>query len=130
MKNNKLYDAARRKFVHDLGVAAISMCILPHCSGTAGKESSTDRIKKAKAAGKLGIALVGLGNYAGGQLAPALQQTKHCYLAGIVTGTPSKESQWKNKYSLSESNIYNYQTFDRIKDNPDIDIIYVVLPNS
>ncbi len=29
--------------------------------------------------GKLGIALVGLGNYATNQLAPALQQTEECY---------------------------------------------------
>jgi len=83
-----------------------------------------------KQKGKLGIALVGLGGYAGGQLAPALQQTEHCYLSGIVTGTPSKIDRWKSKYSIPDKNVYNYQTFDSIKDNPDIDIIYVVLPNS
>lgn len=37
---------------------------------------------------KLGVALVGLGNYASLQLGPALRQTKHCELRGIVTGTP------------------------------------------
>jgi predicted dehydrogenase len=79
---------------------------------------------------KLGIALVGLGNYAGGQLAPALLQTINCYLAGIVTGTPSKIPVWKEKYNIPDQNIYNYETFDSIKDNPDIDIVYVVLPNS
>ena len=79
---------------------------------------------------KLGIALVGLGNYSTGQLAPALQQTEHCYLAGIVTGTPSKADTWKEKYKIPSKNIYNYQTFDDIKENPDIDIIYVVLPNA
>src|SRR5688572_9739147 len=85
---------------------------------------------KNKNAGKLGIALVGLGGYATGQLAPALQQTEHCWLAGIVTGTPSKAEAWKEKYTIPEKNIYNYSNFDRIKDNPDIDIIYVALPNS
>ena len=79
---------------------------------------------------KLGIALVGLGSYSTGQLAPALQETKHCYLAGIVTGTPSKATSWSQRYSIPESNIYNYQTFDRIAGNKDIDIIYVVLPIS
>lgn len=79
---------------------------------------------------KLGVALVGLGNYAGGQLAPALQQTANCYLAGIVTGTPAKIPTWKNRYNIPDANIYNYQDFDKIKDNPDIDIVYVVLPNS
>lgn len=79
---------------------------------------------------KLGVALVGLGNYATGQLAPALQQTEHCYLAGIVTGTPAKSAAWKQKYDIPDQNIYNYDNYDAIKDNPDIDIIYVVLPNS
>jgi len=38
----------------------------------------------------LGVALLGLGSYSLGQLAPALQLTKHCSLAGLITGTPSK----------------------------------------
>lgn len=79
---------------------------------------------------KLGIALVGLGGYAGGQLAPALQETKSCYLAGIVTGTPEKADDWKSRYSIPDANIYNYGNFDTIKDNPAIDIVYIVLPNS
>ena len=39
---------------------------------------------------KLGVALVGLGYYSTDLLAPALQQTEFCHLAGIVTGTPAK----------------------------------------
>jgi len=79
---------------------------------------------------KLGIALVGLGKYSSGQLAPALKETEYCYLAGIVTGTPDKASNWKKQYDIPEKNIYSYSNFDEIKDNPDIDIVYVVLPNS
>jgi glucose-fructose oxidoreductase len=79
---------------------------------------------------KLGVALVGLGSYSTYQLAPALLDTKHCYLAGIVTGTPAKEKQWADKYGISAKNIYNYSNFDTIKDNADIDVVYVVLPNS
>ena len=80
--------------------------------------------------GKLGIALVGLGEYSSGQLAPALKETTHCYLAGIVTGTPEKADKWKNKYEIPKKNIYTYDNFDEIGGNPDIHIIYVVLPNS
>lgn len=79
---------------------------------------------------KLGIALVGLGNYATTQLAPALQETKDCYLAGIVTGTKEKEQIWIDRYQLKRENIYNYKNFDSIINNDEIDIIYVVLPNS
>jgi glucose-fructose oxidoreductase len=79
---------------------------------------------------KLGVALMGLGYYATDLLAPALQQTKNCYLAGIITGTPSKAEAWKQKYNIPEKNIYNYQNFDQIANNPDIDVVYVVLPPS
>jgi glucose-fructose oxidoreductase len=80
--------------------------------------------------GRLGVALVGLGYYSTDLLAPALQQTKECYLAGIVTGTPSKAESWKAKYNIPGRNIYNYQNFDQITNNPDIDVVYVVLPPS
>lgn len=79
---------------------------------------------------KLGIALVGLGTYSGGQLAPALTETKHCYLAGIVTGSDDKAKQWKKEYNIPEKNVYNYDNFDEVANNPDIHIIYVVLPNA
>jgi predicted dehydrogenase len=79
---------------------------------------------------KLGVALMGLGNYATRQLAPALQKTQHCRLTGIVTGSPAKAETWKKQYGIPDKNAYNYDNFDRIRDNPDIDIVYVVLPNS
>jgi len=79
---------------------------------------------------KLGIALVGLGTYSTHELAPSLLETKYCRLAGIVTGTPSKEKIWIDKYKLPKENVYNYENFDSIIENDDIDIVYVVLPNA
>lgn len=79
---------------------------------------------------RLGVALVGLGTYSEDQLAPALQQTKHCYLAGIVTGTPEKKKKWQAKYSLQDSSCYTYQTFNDIRNNAAIDVVYIVLPNA
>ncbi|MDW3191529.1 MAG: Gfo/Idh/MocA family oxidoreductase [Cytophagales bacterium] len=78
----------------------------------------------------LGIALVGLGSYSTYQLGPALLETNHCHLAGIVTGTPAKEQQWADKYGLKEESIYDYENFDEIADNDAIEAVYVVLPNS
>jgi glucose-fructose oxidoreductase len=79
---------------------------------------------------KLGVALVGLGTYSTYELAPSLQDTNHCYLAGIVTGTPEKEKIWADKYNIPKQNIYNYDNFDSIAKNEEIDIVYVVLPNA
>lgn len=117
---------SRRAFLYQLSLAGLS---IPLASSTFADEQKRTTMQQKKE-GKLGIALVGLGGYAGGQLAPALQQTERCYLAGIVTGTPSKIPVWKEKYNIPDKNIYNYDNYDSIKDNPDIDIIYVVLPNS
>ncbi len=122
-------DHSRRKFIYNAGLAGLSIPLLSVYSTCNSEQSNKTKMKNNKD-GKLGIALVGLGSYAGAQLAPALQQTQHCYLAGIVTGTPSKIPVWKEKYNIPEKNIYNYDNYDSIKDNPDIDIIYVVLPNS
>lgn len=79
---------------------------------------------------RLGVALVGLGYYSTDLLAPALQLTQHCYLAGIVTGSPEKAKRWQQQYKIPDKNVYDYNNFDRIADNPDIDVVYVVLPPS
>ena len=64
----------------------------------------------------LGVALVGLGYYSRELLAPGLQLTRNCHLAGIVTGTPAKA-------------VSHPLSLVRLADNPDIDVVYVVLPN-
>jgi predicted dehydrogenase len=72
---------------------------------------------------------VGLGGYSQGILAPALQLTRHCRLTGIVTGSPHKVAEWQGKYDIPDRNVYSYDDFHRIADNPDIDVVYIVTPN-
>jgi len=104
----------RRKFIQTSGIGTASLFI-PNILVRRKKES-------------LGVALVGLGYYSSDLLAPALQQTKHCHLAGIVTGGKSKIPIWQEKYGIPDQNVYHYDTIDQIADNPDIDVIYIVLP--
>ncbi|SEL26124.1 Predicted dehydrogenase [Parapedobacter koreensis] len=111
------------------GMAFAGLSSIGGC-GSPSNQQAEEHTDEQQAERKLGIALVGLGGYAGGQLAPALQETDHCYLAGIVTGTPSKIDKWRRDYDIPEGNVYNYENFDTIADNPDIDIVYVVLPNA
>ena len=118
MDTKKPLIISRRNFLSTSAVALASTVVAPGLMANVGQKKS------------LGVALVGLGYYSTDLLAPALQLTKNCHLAGIVTGTPEKAKTWKEKYGLKDKNIYNYQNFDSIKDNPDIDIIYVVLPPS
>jgi len=79
---------------------------------------------------KIGWALVGLGSLSANQLAPALLKTKHCQLAAVVTGTPEKGVKWREKYGLTEKQVYDYASFDKIIDDPNIDVVCIVLPNS
>jgi len=109
---------SRRGFIRAGAIGAGALALTPALSALA-----LSRPQK-----KLGIAIVGLGTYAGGQIAPALQHTKDCYLAGLVSGHPTKAAEWAAKYNVPPKNIYNYENFDTIAQNPDIDIVYVILP--
>jgi glucose-fructose oxidoreductase len=107
----------RRKFIGRLSIASAALTLPRHMRAA---ESTPTK--------KLGIALLGLGSYATYQLAPALRETKSCRLAGVITGTPAKAAHWQKRYELPARNVYSYETMDRVADNPDIDIIYVVTP--
>jgi glucose-fructose oxidoreductase len=111
----------RKKFVKQLAAAGTGLYL---------SQSAFANIMVPQQKEKLGVALVGLGYYSTDLLAPSLQLTNHCELKGIVTGTPAKAEQWKKIYKIGDKNIYNYQSFDTIANNPDIDVIYIVLPPS
>jgi predicted dehydrogenase len=77
----------------------------------------------------LRVAIMGLGSY-GTRVAEAMKSCKKAKLVGVISGTPSKIKNWQAKYQIPEKNCYNYQDFDKIRDNPDIDAVYVITPNA
>ena len=77
----------------------------------------------------LRVALIGLGSYAS-RVAEAMKDSKRAVVAGLVSGTPSKLVSWRAKYNVPESNCYNYETVDQIKNNADIDAVYIITPNA
>lgn len=107
----------RRKFIKTLSASTATLALQPAFANIIIPRQKT-----------LGVALVGLGYYSSDLLAPALQQTKHCRLTGIVTGTPSKIVRWQKQYGIKDSNVYNYQNMHEIANNDEIDVIYIVLP--
>jgi predicted dehydrogenase len=111
----------RREFLKTSALAAAS---LPFAGAL------TSRAQSAAPARKLGFALAGLGSLSTHQIAPALQKTQFCRLAGIVTGTPAKAEKWSAQYNIPAKNIYSYDTMAQMADNPDIDVVYVVTPNA
>jgi predicted dehydrogenase len=79
---------------------------------------------------KVGFAVVGLGQLSLGQILPAFKDCKLARPVALVSGHPDKARQTAEKYSLDPKRIYNYENYDSMKDNPEIDVVYVVLPNS
>ena len=77
----------------------------------------------------LRVAIMGLGSY-GTRVADAMQACKKAKLVGVISGTPSKITTWQTKYGIPEKNCYNYENFDNIKNNPDIDAVYIITPNA
>jgi predicted dehydrogenase len=104
---------SRRKFLQNVGVGAAALSV------------PTFRLESKK----LRVALVGLGRYAE-YVAEQMRECQYCEVAGLVTGTPAKAELWGKTYNVPVKNRYNYQNFDDIKNNPDIDLVYVILPNA
>ncbi len=114
---------SRRKFLHQVSASALMMSGLPIPNGFAKMLSTSSD------APVLRVALLGLGSYAI-RVADAMQGCSKAKLVGAISGTPQKLKDWQTKYNLPEKNCYSYDTFDQIKNNPGIDAVYVITPNS
>ncbi len=79
---------------------------------------------------QIGFALVGLGSLSINQLMPAFARCRQARLVGFVSGRPDKAKHLAQVYGVDPKNIYTYDNYDRLADNPAIDVVYVVLPNS
>ncbi|MEO7690438.1 MAG: Gfo/Idh/MocA family oxidoreductase [Sphingomonas sp.] len=102
----------------DLILAAASSALL--ASGAA--HAAPDR--------PLGYAIVGLGGYGLGVIIPQFANCTHSKLVAVVSGDPAKAHRVAAEHGLPERSIYSYESFDQIRNNPDVDIVYVCLPNS
>lgn len=115
---------SRRDFLQKMTASAVAFSFFPR-SGSATMNELSDQPYQGPV---LRVAIMGLGSY-GSRVAEAMQTCKKAKLAGVISGTPSKIKDWQSKYNIPEKNCYNYENFDRIKDNPDIDAVYVITPN-
>ena len=116
---------SRRDFLQTLSLG-IGAATLTDLTPAISAPFSTNAPKADK---QLRVALMGLGGYAN-IVARGMKECKTAKLVGIVTGTPSKIPEWKQKYGIEDKNVYNYENLHEIKNNPDIDLVYVITPNS
>ena len=117
---------SRRKFLQNITASALA---LPLLSKQAYLENSKQANKIPYEGPVLRVAIMGLGSY-GTRVAEAMKDCAKAKLAGVISGTPSKITSWQAKYNIPEKNCYNYENFDNIKTNPDIDAVYIITPNA
>jgi predicted dehydrogenase len=116
---------SRRDFLQKITFSAMAWPLM-----ACGESMTAERPHSLVAEGPaLRVAIMGLGSYAN-RVAEAMQACKRARITGVISGTPSKIKDWQGKYGIPEKNCYNYENFDRIKDNPDIDAVYVITPNA
>jgi len=105
--------------------------LLAGAAGTATALALPRRLRAAAPpAHRIGFALVGIGKLTQTQLIPALRATKVAKLTALVSGHADKAKRVAAAEGVPERNIYSYESFDKIASNPDVDVVYVVLPNS
>jgi predicted dehydrogenase len=75
---------------------------------------------------RTGWAIVGLGTFALGQVIPGILASDKCKLTAFVSGNPQKAKDLGAHYGVTK--FYDYNNFDSIADDKDIDCVYIVLP--
>jgi len=115
----------RRDFLQKITASALGLSLLPRIA-----PANIPFLSEPAYDGPiLRVAIMGLGSY-GTRVAEAMQTCKKAKLVGVISGTPSKVKAWQSKYNIPEKNCYNYENYDNIKNNPDIDAVYVITPNA
>lgn len=79
---------------------------------------------------KAGWAIVGLGKLAIEEVLPAFAQCKLSKVTALVSGHPDKAKRLAAVYGVDAKHIYDYERYDRLADDPTVDAVYNILPNS
>ena len=115
---------SRRHFLQQLTASVIAM----HLPGLGCAEKRLPETPPYNGP-VLRVAIMGLGSYAN-RVAEAMQTCRMAKVTGVISGTPDKIKTWQAKYNIPDANCYNYGNFDAIKNNPEIDAVYVITPNA
>jgi predicted dehydrogenase len=78
----------------------------------------------------IGYCVVGLGRISMQHLMPAVKTSKKSRITALVSGHRDKAERMAAEYGVPSRSIYSYENYDEIAKNPDIDAVYIALPNS
>lgn len=78
---------------------------------------------------RVGFAVVALGRLTMEELLPAFAECGKAKLVALVSGSPDKLRTAAAQYGVPPQSCYDYAGFDRIRDDPAVQAVYIVLPN-
>lgn len=78
---------------------------------------------------RVGYAIVGLGHLALNQILPAFGACAKSKVVALVSGSPDKMKKVAAQYGIKKEYCYSYDDYGKLRDNPDVKAIYIVLPN-
>ncbi len=123
-------ELTRRTLLHQAGFGLITLGIVPAIFKPTPTVAQTAKEPPMPPEKKLGWAVVGLGKFATQQIIPSFAECKRSKLVALVSGDRAKAEKYAQQYGVNPKNIYNYQNYDTIRDNPEVDVIYIILPNA
>jgi predicted dehydrogenase len=124
MADSRKSDITRRGFLVKAGQGlAVTQAL-----GALGTSASAQPVPEPPGR-KMGWAIVGLGSLAINQILPAFAKCEKSRVVALVSGHPEKARKLAARYGVDPKRIYDYQSYDSLKNNPEVDVIYIVLPN-
>ena len=106
----------RREFSRLAGLAAASS-FLPSANGQTGQRP-------------IGWCVIALGRISMGHFMPGVKMSQSGRIVALVSGHRDKAEKQAAIYGVPPNAIYSYENMDAIRDNKEIDAVYVALPNS
>lgn len=116
-----LMSSSRRDFLKVLGGSALALPALSISSLPALAQDATER--------PLRYCIVGLGRISLDEFMPGVRLSHKARLTALVSANRAKAEKVAAQYQIDPKNIYSYETLNRIADNPEIDAVYIALPN-
>lgn len=135
MGKNRPGESSRRQFIATSGAIGTGLLAVSSLRGAdvplaPPDKQPPDLILPKPVQRKIGYAIVGLGKLAVEEVLPAFGQCELSKPVALVSGHADKAKQLAEVYDIPRENIFNYDNYDELANNRDIDVVYNILPNS
>ncbi|MFK3738236.1 Gfo/Idh/MocA family protein [Massilia sp. TN1-12] len=132
----------RREFLRYMGtLAALSAPAMQAAANEKDKiefppiEAKSEKPEKTEPPGdpwneRVGVAIVGVGRISVNEMLPAFAQSKHAKPVALVSGDRAKALKVAHQYNIPESAVLDYKDYDKLANMPEVQAVYIALPNS